>query len=95
MAPLAHLLKGFDVNPYIDFGSGKGDKTDLEDRRSVKVPLTITVLGITIPLDSAQRFFEKLPRTGTNDNSIMGNAFHDQKEKQISDKVLKKFNDNK
>jgi len=37
MAPLAHLIKGFDVNLYIDFGSGKGDKTDLEDRRKVPI----------------------------------------------------------
>ena len=41
MAPLAHLLKGFDVNSYIDFGSGKGDTTNLEDRRSVPVTTKI------------------------------------------------------
>ena len=58
MAPLAHIIKGFDVNSYIDFGSVKGDTTDLEDRRSV--PVTTTVLGITFPLGSAQKFFGSL-----------------------------------
>jgi hypothetical protein len=30
-------MKGFDVDSYIDFGSGKGDTTSLEDRRKVPI----------------------------------------------------------
>ena len=29
--------KDYDVDPYIDFGSGKGDKTSLNDRRNVPI----------------------------------------------------------
>ena len=53
---LKHLV--YDVDPYIDFGSGKNDRTDLGDRRSV--PVSKSVMGITIPLGGAGAAMGKL-----------------------------------
>ena len=51
-----HLV--YDVDPYIDFGSGKNDRTDLGDRRSV--PVSKTILGVTVPLGGAGATLGKL-----------------------------------
>lgn len=80
MAPLAHIIKGFDVNSYIDFGSVKGDTTSLEDRR--KVPINSLV--------NSDYVFGESPRKSNNQNSILGTDFNNNIDNVIK-KAIKKF----
>lgn len=51
--------KDYDVDPYIDFGSGLGDRTSLENRRSV--PMSKKVFGIDIHVGPSEILFGELP----------------------------------
>ena len=85
---LKHLV--YDVDPYIDFGNGKNDKTNLGNRRSV--PVSKTVMGITIPLGGAGATIGKLA------NFQIGKSINDFKKSQNlceSDKRLCASNEKK
>ena len=47
------------MDPYIDFGSGLGDKTSLSNRQSV--PMSKKVFGININVGPSKMIFGKLP----------------------------------
>lgn len=74
--------KDYDVDPYIDFGSGKGDKTDLEDRRGVPI-----VPGFV----NTDVVFGEFPRGSKNSNSIMGDKYQNDRINKIIEKALDDF----
>ncbi|WP_201597856.1 hypothetical protein [Psychrobacter vallis] len=74
--------KDFDVDPYIDFGSGKGDRTSLEDRKNVPIN----------SLMNSDYIFGELPRKNDSHDSILGKGFNDKKIDKITHKATESFN---
>lgn len=71
--------KIYDVDPYIDFGNGKGDSTNLSNRRNVILRAPLFNTGITFPIGNAGLWTGKLSEKTTHPkfmggNRITGNA---------------------
>ena len=75
--------KDYDVDPYIDFGSGKGDRTSLINRTSV--PTSKKIFGIEIPAGPSGILFGELPPVIGMTGSIANDALQEYVDKASED----------
>lgn len=76
--------KLYDVNPYTNFGNGKGDKTTLSNRKNVMLHLPAPYTKYTFPIGTSGFWTGDLPGKTTNPKTMGANRITNNAERSFN-----------
>ena len=76
--------KLYDVNPYTNFGNGKGDKTTLSNRKNVMLHLPVPYTKYTFPIGTSGFWTGDLPGKTTNPKTMGANRITNNAERSFN-----------
>ncbi|UXZ04802.1 hemagglutinin repeat-containing protein [Moraxella nasicaprae] len=76
--------KLYDVDPYTNFGNGKGDKTTLSNRKNVMLRLPVPYTNYTVPIGTSGFWTGNLPGKTTNPKTMGANRITNNAERSFN-----------